>query len=96
MACHGIEVIPVHESLTILLYAFVVQSFSFVRVWYSEETPFRPVDVLWHLAPVVVEGTVPGSRRGRPQEAVRAGYLTRCHCTPLYSIELLLQQNLST
>lgn len=85
---HDIKIIPIHKSLAILLYAFLVQSFCFVWVWYTEETPFRPVDVLRHLTSVVVEWTVPWSRCRRPQEAVRAGYLTRRHCTSIYSIKL--------
>lgn len=86
---HDIKIIPIHKSLAILLYTFLVQSFCFVWVWYTKETPFRPVDVLRHLASVVVEWTVPWSRCRRPQEAVRAGYLTRRHCTSIYSIKLL-------
>lgn len=87
---HRIETKPTDESLTVLLYTFIVQSSSLVWVGSAKETSFRTGDILWRI-PVVVEGTTPWSRCRCRQETVWAGYLTGRHFATMIFNTVLIQ-----
>lgn len=69
MAGYGIETVLSNESLAILLYTFVIQSFRFGGIWSSKEAPLCiPLKVV--SVAVGGKGTILGSSSRSRQKAV--------------------------
>lgn len=83
---YGIETVLSYESLAILLYTFVIQSFRFGGIWPSKKAPFCiPLQVIG--VAVGVKGTILRSSSRCWQEAVWSGLnFAGCHVDFFYQL----------